>query len=164
MEFSIGFAASRQEDELNNILQGHGMGLAGDIGDHVALVADGKVLGGGLLWQLDQDVFHLLVLGVAQDGRRQGIGGRLLNEICSNPWQYCRDAAEPVGASFRITTVARGEAVPFYQKCGFRTCDPDELPDPFGAQCGECPDRAECNPATMVFQGAVIRHDERDQV
>lgn len=155
MKTSIGFAVAGQEAELNRILTGHGMGLAGDIDEHVVLVSEGKVLGGGLLWQLDQDAFHLLVLGVRQDGRGQGVGSRLLKEISADPWQYCRDAADRMGSAYRITTVARGDAVPFYQKCGFQSCDSAEFPPLFGNQCDECPDRGECKPEAMVFIGGI---------
>lgn len=148
---NIGFAATSQEAELNEILQGHGMGLAGDIDEHVVLTESGKLLGGALIWQLGEALFHLLVLGVCPNGRGKGYGRRLLAEICADPWRYCRDVADRGGEAYRITTMARGEAAPFYQKCGFAICTLSEIPDPFAGQCDECPDRAACNPAPMIF-------------
>ena len=153
---NIGFATAIQAGELNRILSEHNMGLAGEPEEHVVIMSEGKVLGAGLLWQLDEDLFHLLVLGVDQANRNRGTGQRLLKEICSNPWQYCRDASDCSGSEYRITTMARGTAVAFYQKCGFRICDSSELPEPFGDQCGECPDRKECSPEAMAFAGKVV--------
>jgi N-acetylglutamate synthase-like GNAT family acetyltransferase len=152
---TVGFAAAVQENELNRILSEHNMGLAGELEEHVVIIADGKVLGGGLLWQLDVDLFHLLALGVDQECRNRGTGHRLLTEICSNPWKYCRDASDCSGSEYRITTMARGTAVSFYQKCGFKICDPSELSAPFGDQCVECPDRIECSPEAMIFTGKI---------
>ena len=152
---NIGFAAAVQKDELDRLLSEHNMGLAGEPEEHVVIMAEGKVLGGGLLWQLDEDLFHLLVLGMDQANRNRGIGQRLLTEICANPWQYCRDASDCSVSEYRITTMARGTAVAFYQKCGFKICDSGELPEPFGDQCEECPDRKECSPAAMVFAGRI---------
>ena len=149
----IRFAESGQEEELNCILAGHDLAMAGETEDHAVLQEDGKILAGGLLWQMDEDLFHLLVLGVRQEDRNTGIGRQLLQEMCRNPWRYCSDATEPVGGSYRITTVARGQSVKFYLKCGFQACDFSGLSTPFDSQCDNCPDREECKPAAMVFKG-----------
>ena len=163
---NIGFAAAVQKDELDRLLSEHNMGLAGEPEEHVVIMAEGKVLGGGLLWQLEEDLFHLLVLGVEQEYRNKGTGQRLLKEICSNPWRYCRDASDCSVSEFRITTMARGTAVAFYRKCGFKICEPAELPVPFGDQCCECPDRMECFPAAMIFSGKITftegKHADED--
>ena len=152
MEECIGFAADTQIDELSRILQEHDLGLAGEADEHVVLVKAGQVQGAGLLWQLDEDLFHLLTLGVAPAGRGQGVGGRLLRALCADPWSYCRDAAERTAGPYKITTVARGEAVTFYTKCGFSACEPDQLPDMFAGQCDLCPKREECAPVTMIYR------------
>ena len=151
---SIDFAASEQREELGGILAGHDLAMAGETEDHVVLLDDGKILAGALLWQMDEGLFHLLVFGVRHEERNTGVGRRLLQEISRQPWKYCRDASEPGVGAYRITTVARGKSASFYQKCGFRACDFSLLPIPFDGQCDSCPDREECKPVAMDYQGA----------
>lgn len=162
MELRLEFAVASQGTDLEEILRGHGMGLAGDIGEHVVAMEQDQVFGGGLLCQLDQDLFHLLVLGVASDRRGTGIGKLLLAAMCRNPWRYCLDSADRLEGPYRITTMARGEAVPFYRKCGFQTCDAQEIPAVFAEQCDDCPSREECRPAPMLFIGTCAAAGERN--
>jgi len=149
----IVFARAADEDALRTILTEPGMDLAGGIEDHVVLKEGNQIIAGGMLYQVGADSFHLLVLAVAAQDRGRGAGRRLLREICARPWRYCRETAGVRRGPYWITTVARGKAAMFYNKCGFQKCDFSRLPPPFDRQCEECPDKKECGPAPLVFSG-----------
>jgi GNAT superfamily N-acetyltransferase len=152
LDRTISFAGPADEDKLRGMLTATGMDLAGEVVEHVVLREGAEILAGGRLYQADEDLFHLLVFAVAERDRGRGTGRRLLRELCERPWQYCRDAAEPPGGSYRVTTVARGEAAAFYKRCDYRVCEVSLLPPPFDRQCEDCPDREPCGPVAMVFE------------
>ncbi|MBP2638159.1 MAG: hypothetical protein H6Q72_4066 [Firmicutes bacterium] len=146
----IVFATTQDEVELQELFAGYGMGLAGDIEEHVLVKSDNKILAGAMLAQIDSKLFHLLVFAVQEDGCKQGVGSQLLQELLSRPEQYCRVLLDSVADSYQVTTVAKGEAVPFYEKNGFSSCDFLELAYPYDSQCEECPDKTECRPVAMM--------------
>ena len=155
MQGEIVFADASTENELQSIFKSCGMDLAGNIEEHVIVIADNEIWGGGMLIQLDQNEFHLLVLAVKQEDRNRGLGSLILKELIKWPWKYCHDGTLPFGNDYRVTTVARGKSREFYKRNGFIICDSSALSYPFGQQCDECPDRGNCNSAAMVFKGKV---------
>ncbi len=153
MPYQIEFATAAEEESLRNIFLASDMALVGDIEDHVVIKDDAGTYGGGLLYQLDVDLFHLLTIVVQGDGRSRGLGKKLLQPMLQNPWKYCRDAVGGPQQSYRVTTVSRGSSRGFYQKNGMVDCAFDELTEPFDRQCEVCPDLRECGSAAMVYQG-----------
>ena len=153
MDTSIGFANQSEENELQEVFLYYGMDLAGDIEDHVIMKQNDKIAAGGKVSLIDRNLFHLEVLGVPSNQRRTGAGGLLLAEILRQPWQYCHSSALEPGETFRVSTVSRGDAVPFYTKFGFKECKFIDLATPFNEQCDTCPDQEICQPVPMVFVG-----------
>ena len=100
--------------------------MAGENEDHVVLQEGGKILAGGLLWQMDEDLFHLLVLGVRQEERNTGIGRQLLQEMC-RPWKYCRDATFTGENRFPEAHMSVEEAIELGQKMQARQTVPTHL-------------------------------------
>jgi N-acetylglutamate synthase-like GNAT family acetyltransferase len=150
---TIVFAGPEDEEELRSILTETGMDLAGEAEDHILLKQQDRILAGGMLYQAEEDLFHLMVFAVSKEERGRSTGRRLLQELDSRPWKYSRDAMEPTADAYQITTIAKGEVALFYKKCGYQACDFSRLPDPFGRQCEQCPDQEDCNPVPMVFVG-----------
>lgn len=148
----IVFATGEDEAELQALFTGYGMGLAGDIEEHVLIKADNKVLAGAMLAQLDTNFFHLLVFAVNEAGRNTGIGSQLLQEMIKNPEQYCQNSFDSKDSLYKVTTVAKGDAVRFYEKNGFVACDFSELAEPYDEQCLECPDKEDCKPVAMIVE------------
>jgi len=153
MDYQILFASDHDEEILREILLNSDMDLAGDIQEHVLIKKDNKIQGGGMLGQIDKDMFHLLVFAVKENERSQGIGSQLLQELMKQPWEYCQEEGNIADNAYKITTVAKGKSAKFYEKNGFIACDFSELTYPFNEQCDECPDRIECNPVAMLFTG-----------
>ncbi|CQR70887.1 acetyltransferase [Sporomusa ovata DSM 2662] len=148
----IVFATSEDEAELQDLFTGYGMGLAGDIEEHVLVKTDNKVLAGAMLAQLDTSFFHLLVFAVNEAGRNTGIGSQLLQEMIKNPEKYCQTPFDSNDSLYKVTTVAKGDAVRFYEKNGFVACDFSELAEPYDEQCLECPDKEDCKPVAMIVE------------
>ncbi|TWH45644.1 GNAT family N-acetyltransferase [Sporomusa sp. KB1] len=148
----IVFATGEDEAELQALFTGYGMGLAGDIEEHVLVKSDNKVLAGAMLAQLDTNFFHLLVFAVNEAGRNTGIGSQLLQEMINNPEKYCQNSFDSNDSLYKVTTVAKGDAVRFYEKNGFVACDFSELAEPYDEQCLECPDKEDCKPVAMIIE------------
>ncbi|SDE70927.1 hypothetical protein SPACI_012480 [Sporomusa acidovorans DSM 3132] len=148
----ITFATREEEETLQDLFTGYGMALAGDIEEHVLVKAGHKVLAGAMLSQIDTNLFHLLVFAVSKDGHHQGIGSQLLQELLKKPENYCRTSFDGVDETYTVTTVAKGDAAPFYQKNGFAACDFSVLAYPFDEQCEECPDKQDCKPVAMMIE------------
>ncbi len=147
----ITFATSEDEEELQDLFTTYGMGLAGDIEEHVLVKADNKVLAGAMLSQIDSNFFHLLVFAVREDERNSGSGSQLLQELLREPEKYCRTPFDHTDSSYKVTTVAKGDAARFYEKNGFIACAFTELVEPYDEQCVECPDKADCKPVAMMI-------------
>lgn len=157
MGFEIKFASPTQKEIIRQLFLDYDMDLAGEIEDHVILMQAETVLAGGMLSQIDRKAFHLEVLGVRKDKKGTGAGGMLLSELLRNPWHYSRSSAPPTQEPFQVTTVARGEAVRFYAKYGFRPCSFAELDWPYNEQCDSCLEREKCQPVPMIYNGGKER-------
>jgi len=153
MSFTIDFAEEQEGPLLREIFLSVDMDLAGNIEDHVAIKKDGVLCGGGLLYQMDMNLFHLLTIAVRQDGRNRGIGGVLLRKILEQPWSCCRDAVTEGLQIYRVTTVARGSSRGFYLKHGLNDCRFEDLVEPFVSQCQVCSDVDQCHSAAMEYSG-----------
>jgi len=153
MPYQIEFATAAEEDVLSSIFSASDMAVVGDIEDHVILKDHAAIYGGGLLYQLDINLFHLLTIVVQVDGRSCGLGKKLLQPMLENPWKYCRDAVGEPQQNYRVTTVSRGCSRGFYLKNGLIDCAFDQLREPFNRQCDVCPDVLQCGSAAMVYQG-----------
>ncbi|MDF2874296.1 MAG: hypothetical protein K0R22_979 [Sporomusa sp.] len=152
MNTEIVFATGKDEEELQELFTECGMGLAGDIDEHMLIKQDNKIMAGAMMSQVDDSRFHLLVFAVSADARNQGTGRQLLQELLHRPGHYCRPefgshSAQP----YQVTTVAKGEAARFYEKNGFAACDFSALAYPYDRQCEACPEKTACKPVAMMF-------------
>lgn len=152
MPFAIDFAPENAEETMRAILQSSDMDIAGEVQDHVLIRKGDVIFGVGMLAQTDQDIFHLVVLGVKQDERGGGTGSRLMQELLRNPWRYCRDAVGTFTENYRVTTVSKGPSAGFYAKHGFRPGEFRDIAEPYRGQCAECPELEACGPVPMVFE------------
>jgi len=159
MDYQIIFAVPDDELELRSILIESDMDIAGDIEDHVVIKHGNEIVGGGMLAQTDDDVYHLLVFAVRQTEHSRGIGSLLLNAMVMEPWRYCLNGPGFDDGSYTVTTVAKGESARFYAKNGFVACAFSELAYPFDQQCDACPDLNECKPSAMKFMGCRINDE-----
>jgi len=153
MPYQIEFATAADEESLRSIFLASDMAVVGDVGDHVVIKDSAGVYGGGLLYQMDENLFHLLTIVVQNNGRSRGVGSRLLKAMLQNPWSHCRDAVGEPRTHYSVTTVSRGESRGFYQKNEMTDCTFKELAEPFDRQCEVCPDLIECLSAAMVYKG-----------
>ncbi|WP_425805675.1 GNAT family N-acetyltransferase [Desulfitobacterium sp. Sab5] len=157
MSAEIMFAKEQDEIELNEILWDYDMGIPGQAEEMLILKKEGQTLGGAKIVEVEDNSFFLEVLGVKQERHSQGIGRLLLNEILQNPWKCCKYPLSKfkIKKLYTITTMARGSAVGFYKKLGFKNCDSQMLPQVYREQCDFCPDKGECDPAPMIFTGGI---------
>jgi N-acetylglutamate synthase-like GNAT family acetyltransferase len=149
----IELAGRKDEKRLREIFLSTDMDLAGDIEDHIIIRNNGMVCGGGLVYQMNANLYHLLTIAVRRDGRRQGTGGLLLQYILGRPWACCRDTVGDERTAYRVTTVSRGSSRAFYSKNGMVDCGFDTLVPPFDHQCLTCPDVDECQSAALEYNG-----------
>ncbi|MFA6808826.1 MAG: GNAT family N-acetyltransferase [Eubacteriales bacterium] len=149
----IRFAEPKEEEELRKILQGYEMDLAGETEDHLIIKDNGQIKAGGKIVEMKRNCFYLQVMGVAIDSKGEGYGGSLLAEMLKTPWKYSKSTGQEERTSYQITTVARGKAVNFYKKHGFKPCDYSKIPSPYDVQCLDCPFVEECNPCPMIIIG-----------
>ncbi len=155
MTYQVRLANIDDVKPLQMILQSSDMDLVSDIEDHVVITDEQGVCGGGLIFQMDENYFHLLTIAVCQEERSRGIGSVLLQQILKQPWTCCKDAIFNPGEPYRVTTVARGKSRPFYEKNGLTLCEFGDLVAPFIDQCDTCPDVADCNGVAMTFSGRI---------
>lgn len=153
MDTTIRFARHEDEEQLRDLLVSYDMDLAGPIEDHVVAQHGDLIIAGGMLSRLDRDLFHLEVFAVSDLWQRTGAGRLLLSRMVESPWLYCNDAAPR--EAYAISTVARGDAVPFYTSCGFEPMSFMELAPPYDQQCGQCPNQKGCQPAPMIFRRGI---------
>ncbi|MBP2645722.1 MAG: GCN5-related N-acetyltransferase [Firmicutes bacterium] len=151
MELLVSFAEAKEKETLNRLFSESDMCLAGEVEDHVVLKEGDSVLAGARLVQMDETLFHLMVFAVEKEKRANGAGRYLLEQLTKSPWAYCREAT--AASDYTVTTVARGGAASFYQKCGFRKIPFSELPEPFAEQCVGCPEQETCKSMAMAFTG-----------
>jgi N-acetylglutamate synthase-like GNAT family acetyltransferase len=153
---NIEFATELDIEETQELLTDIGLGLSGDIEDHVVIREDGMVGAAGKLQQTDINRFHLEVLGVRDDHHGDGLGTLFLSTLTSAPWNYCQPLAMPVSGQYAVTCVAKGDAAHFYEKLGFKPYAFSMLAAKYYEQCDNCPDREECQPLPMIFESANI--------
>ena len=151
MDYQIMFANSDAEEELRGIFLDSDMDIAGDIQEHVLIRKGDEIIGGGMLAQTDDKVFHLLVFAVKESARKNGTGRLLIEELLRQPWQYCKDGSAVLERDHKVTTVSKGKSAGFYKKIGFVPCGFPELAHPFNEQCVECPELDECGPVAMIY-------------
>lgn len=149
----VALSGNADEADLKELLAEHDLAVRGDVSDYVVLKIDGRLCAVGRLVLSGRKCFHLEVFGVKDELRGRGIGGYLLSEIIKRPWEYCSETeGDGYYKSYRLTTVARGDATGFYEKHGFRAFSFDALPPPYNTQCDDCPDRETCKPLPMVLE------------
>lgn len=153
MDTTIRFARDEDQEQLKDLLVSFEMDLAGPIEEHIVALHGDLIIAGGMLSRLDRDLFHLEVFAVTDRWQRTGAGRLLLSEMLKSPWLYCCDSAPR--ETYAITTVARGDAVPFYMGCGFEPMSFAELAPPHDQQCDQCPKQEECQPVPMIYQRGV---------
>ena len=89
---------------------------------------------------------YVRAMAVHDRWRGQGVGRQLVEELLSGQDQ--------------VKVVARGSAVPFYRKMGFRTIAWDTVDPEVSQECAQCPDVAACHPEPMLFErSASDRHN-----
>lgn len=157
MALNVGFAGTKDEESLAEILAGHQMGLVGEPEEHVVLRgADGSILGGAMLSCWDGMCYHLEVFGIRAGENGQGLGSTLITPMMENPRKFCRRFYGEEGVEedevVHMTTVSRGSARPFYERHGFEPCTFEQLPELYLNQCSTCPDREACEPVPMLRQ------------
>ena len=156
MKQSIEFASKQDIEEVQALLEDLGLGLSGNIEDHVVLRTEGVVCAAGKLHQTDINHFHLEVLGVGNDHHGNGLGTTLLSVLTSTPWNYCHHVVVPASGYYEVTCVAKGDAVHFYEKLGFKAYEFSYLASQYYVQCNNCPDRETCRPLPMIFKNVKI--------
>lgn len=150
--YIVTMAELADEPELRKVLSEHDLAVCGDAEDYAVLKVNGVVCAAARLVPVGRNSYHLEVFGVRGELRGKGAGGYLLSEIINNPWRYSRSSEKGSEQFYRITTVARGDAVMFYQKYGFKPYTFAALPPPYNTQCEGCQDRQTCRPVPMVYE------------
>jgi N-acetylglutamate synthase-like GNAT family acetyltransferase len=152
MDRKTQFAEEKDEIQLREIMLDYGMDIPGDIEEQIIIKEGLEVLAGGKVVEYADSYFFVEVIGVKEEARDRGYGGILLKQITQNPWNCCKYPLTNLKNqdSFKIATIARGEAKGFYEKYGFEACDFSEIPVPYREQCIECPDKEECKPVPMI--------------
>jgi N-acetylglutamate synthase-like GNAT family acetyltransferase len=153
MNYQIVFARPDNEAQLRGILLESDMDIAGEVREHVLIKSADEIIGGGMLSQTGAGVYHLIVFAVKESARGNGIGRVLLKELLGQPWKHCLNGTGTPGGAFCVTTVAKGRSAGFYRKNGFAPCDFSALAEPFRGQCRECPEKDDCHPVALSYQG-----------
>ncbi|HHV63705.1 MAG TPA: GNAT family N-acetyltransferase [Peptococcaceae bacterium] len=151
----IRFGTPDDEDELMEIMYSYGMGLPGEIEEHLLLEEDHTVLGGCKVVCCGEGYYFLEVIGIKKERHKQGLGGLLLEKIVQKPWECCAtgEIREVSQTAYTVATIARGEAVAFYRKYGFQPCEFEEIPEIYREQCNYCPEKESCQPVPMIYFG-----------
>lgn len=160
MCYDIEFATDDAEEELRGIFLDNDMDIAGEMQEHVLIKKAGEIIGGGMLSQTGEAVFHLVVFAVKESARSHGVGSTLLKKLIEEPWRYALNSTPVPNGSYTVTTAAKGKSSGFYQKNGFIACEFSDLAAPFDEQCRDCPDRDDCNPVPMKYAGSVAQDGE----
>lgn len=155
MAISISFAQEHEELDIINILTEYQMGYPGEIDEVLVAKDEGEIVGGAKISQCDEDWFFLEVIGVKDGLQSQGVGKALLATILEDPWECCKEVfwEKGIDEEFTMATLARGYAVGFYEKMGFRPCTLEDIPEWYRDQCEECPEQEECQPVPMIYYG-----------
>lgn len=148
----IVFAEDGEEQALETFFQSFGMWPAGEAADHVVMRSEGEIKAAAMLWQMEDDLYHLAVFAVDRSLQGTGIGKRLLTALTREPEKYCRWPWSHRSSIYEITTAAKGSSQGFYKKNGFKVCAFSALAEPFDRQCLRCDDRTVCDPVAMIFR------------
>jgi N-acetylglutamate synthase-like GNAT family acetyltransferase len=127
----------RPSDEcaLVHLLASQRMGTDIDPVEFIVAEVNCRLLGAARLEWTESDDAFLRPIVVATQARGIGLGRALLErlfDVCS-----------------KISVVARGDAVPFYQHLGFRAMDWSSVPSQYRIECECCEDFAQCRPMSM---------------
>ena len=110
------------------------------IRDFVVAEEDGKVIGAGALHILWEDLAEIRTLAVDPAYLNKGIGKRIVNDLIHE--------AHSLGAS-KIFTLTYQQI--FFEKCGFRVIDKDNLPQKVWTDCVNCPKFPNCDEICMII-------------
>jgi amino-acid N-acetyltransferase len=111
--------------------------MANGLNAEECLVAEGLT---GLLGcariEMADGVAYLRPIIVAAEGQRRGVGRLLVESLAA-------DLSE-------LRVVARGPAMEFYRKLGFKTIGWETVAPEYVAECQDCPRRETCQPMPMT--------------
>lgn len=147
---TITLATPAEEEEVENFLFEVNMGLSGDIDEHVLLKENDELIAVAKFTPVAADEYHLDTMVVRADRKGGGIGKYFLGKLLSEPWT-CFEGREPVD-TYKVTTLSRGTAVPFYKKLGFEPCNLEDVHWQYVDQCDSCPLREECQPEPLIYR------------
>ncbi len=120
---------------LVRLLASHSMATDIDPVDFILVEVNGRLLGAARLTWVGTDDAFLRPIVVATGARGTGLGRALLERLS--------------GVCSRISVIARGDAVPFYQHLGFTALDWSSVPSEYRDECECCDDLGQCRPMSM---------------
>lgn len=145
-EVHFRFATEADRVALQSLLAANQMRTDVEPGEFfIATFQDGLVGAARLEW-VDQEAY-LRPIVVEREWQGKGVGKALLQRVM-------RGLAS-------LTLVARREAVGFYTRMGFLPVSWEQVPIRDRRECGECPDREECQPMPMRWVGEPSTGEER---
>lgn len=155
MSVTIAFAQDHDEEQVMKIVTEYKMGIPGEIEEVLIAKNEQEILAAAKIVESEEAQFFLEVIGVKEGDRSQGVGRLLLGKILENPWECCkyRFFEKEAQDGYSIATLARGYAVGFYHRMGFQACSLLEIPEWYRDQCEECPERLDCEPMPMIYNG-----------
>ena len=125
---------------LNGLLAANDMEVDRLPSEFLILEIDGELVGAiRLEWEEGLAYIHPIVVG--EKWRGKDVGKALIHA-----------AADGLSELF---AVARGEAVGFYRKLGFRPLLWEKVPERYRLECENCPTLDDCQPAPMVWKRSV---------
>lgn len=127
---------------LVRLLASQRMATDVDPAEFVVAEANGRLLGAARLEWVGTDDAYLRPIVVTKEAQRTGLGSALLEKL--------------FGICPSITVIARGDAVPFYQRSGFTATDWSSVREEYRDECESCDDRAQCRPMSLRWS---LNHD-----
>jgi N-acetylglutamate synthase-like GNAT family acetyltransferase len=104
--------------------------------DCVVAEAKGEMAGFARL-ELADGAPYIRPIVVAPDGQGKGVGRELIQYLL---------------LTFpKLRVIARGDALGFYTRLGFRQMDWDQVYPPFAQECRDCPHLPSCDPQPLEF-------------
>lgn len=145
-------ATDEDRSTLEALLAENGMGYADPIGAFTVARTDNEIVGCARL-EDHADLAMVRPVVVAASYRGHGIGRRLLETIMPSD--------KPTAL------VARGDAIPFYETCGFTVSDWSLMPPAHQQECACCDDHEKCRPQPLIydpFRSTTITKGSRDNI
>jgi amino-acid N-acetyltransferase len=105
----------------------------------VAVDSENRVVGCVALHVFWEDLAEIRCLAVAEHVQGVGIGRRLV-DAC---WELARELE--IKSIFALTN-----AVPFFERCGYRRIDKSELPQRIWNECVRCPSFPNCLETALI--------------